>query len=144
MAVTMGMAFYFIPLVLLSGTIAFALRWRVRAREDKDPEPFPKEAVKDPLIVSAVLIGSGMGTIAFLTGGLGAEDYFSIPVDALVVLREAATDWTEPFAAESIALKGGVFIGLACTVVVVFSVLSHFRRRLDDGESKPLIEPGRR
>ena len=136
MAVTMGMAFYFIPLVLLLGTLVFALRWRVRAKEEKDPEPFPREAVKDPLIVSAVLIASGVGTIAFLTGGLSAEDYFSIPVDALVVLRDAVTDWEEPFAAESIALKGGVLIGLACTIVVVFSVLSHFRRRLVDGESK--------
>ena len=130
MAITMGMAFYFIPLVLLAATLVFIWRWRSRSFSHAGGT-FPREAIKDPLLVSIILLASGVTMVAFLTGRLSANDYFSIPVDALRVLGDAITEWEDALSAESIALRGGVLIALACTVVVLFSVLSHFRRRLD-------------
>jgi hypothetical protein len=134
MVVTMGIAFYFIPLVLLFATLVFVMRWR--SRPAAETAPIPREAIKDPLIVAGVLVCSGIAMVAFLTGQFRFGDYLSVPADSFGVLGDALTDWDDPLAAESIALKGGVLIAVACSVVVIFSVLSHFRRRLrGDGRS---------
>lgn len=142
MVITMGMAFYFIPMVLLVATLAFTWQWRARSSSGTR-DPFPREAIKDPLLVSGVLLASGVAMVAFLTGRLSAGDYFSVPVEALSVLGEAITDWEDALSAEAIALRGGVLIALSCTIVVLFSVLSHFRRRLNaHGETRVEIGGG--
>ena len=136
MAITMGMAFYFIPVVLLVATLVFTWRWRSRSSSDTG-DTFPREAIKDPLLVSSVLLASGVAVVAFLTGRLSADDYFSVPVKALSVLGESITEWEDALSAEAIALRGGVLVALSCTIVVLFSVLSHFRRRLNaPGETR--------
>ena len=131
MVITMGIAFYLIPLLILIATAVFSWRWRVtRLSAAHTKSPVPKAAIKDPLIVSIVLLVSGGVMVAFLTGTFNFADYFSVPADAVDVLTEAITDWDDPLSADSIALRGGVLVALASTVIVGVTLVSYYRGRL--------------
>ena len=134
MVVTMAIAFYVIPLILLVATALFIWRWRTRAklrpRAGERGTAGVGDVPKDPVIVAAVLAVSGFAMVAFLTGSLGLGHYVRVPADAARVLGRAVTRWEDPLSSDSIALRGGVLIGLASTIVVVVSLRSYFRNRL--------------
>ena len=131
MVITMGISFYLIPLLLIVATAVFIWRWRA-TRSSAEPRlpPVPREAIRDPLIVAIVLLVSGVLMVAFLTGRLSLDDYLSVPGDALGVLSETVTDWTDPLSADAIALRGGVLVAVASTVIVAVTLLSYYRERL--------------
>lgn len=131
MVITMGIAFYLIPLLILVATAVFGWRWRATpAFSPANDKPVPKDAVRDPLIVSVVLLVSGVLMVAFLTGRFNFADYMSVPVDAFEVLTDAVTDWSNPWSADSIALRGGVLVALASTVIVAVTLVSYYKGRL--------------
>ena len=131
LVITMGIAFYLIPLLILGATAVFVWRWRVTHTSPSDGiSPLPKGAIKDPLIVSIVLLVSGVLMVAFLTGRFSFADYLSVPADAMGVLAEALTDWSDPLSADSIALRGGVLVALASTVIVGVTLVSYYMGKL--------------
>lgn len=149
MVVTMGIAFYFIPLLLSISTLLFVWRWRATSVRygDDDGHDVPKDAIKDPLIVAGILGASGIAMVAFLTGRFSLADYLSVPVDTLGVLGDAVIVWEDPLSSHSIALRGGVFIALASTIVVCVTLISYYRGRLHYrdklAKSPPRKEDGR-
>ncbi len=134
MVVTMAIAFYVIPVILLGGAALFMWRWRALDKARRGPRTRQRidvvSILKDPVLVAAALAISGFAMVAFLTGSLSPAHYVRVPADAARVLSHALTRWKDPLSSASIALRGGVLIGLASVIVVVASLRSYFRSRL--------------
>lgn len=127
MIVTMGISFYVIPLLLLLATSLFM--WRVRRLTPRDDDAI-KSIVRDPIIVTLVLIAAGLVMVSFLTGRLSLSDYVSVPAEAFVILWRAISEWEDPLSSSSIALRGGVLIAVASVVIIAVTITSYFRARL--------------
>ena len=128
MIVTMGISFYLIPLLLLTATIVFMLRARRSPALQEDAAI--KNIVRDPIIVTVVLIVGGFMMVSFLTGRLSLADYLSVPTEAFDVFWRSITQWEEPLSSSSIALRGGVLIAVVSVVVIAVTITSYFRTRL--------------
>ncbi|MDQ4144304.1 MAG: hypothetical protein M3198_11280 [Actinomycetota bacterium] len=132
LVITMGIAFYLIPLILVLGISLFLWRWRgVSDPGSRGTGGLAlRPILKDPIAVTLVLGIGGFVMVAFLTGRFSFADYLSVPADALDVLWQSLTDWRDPLSSESIALRGGVLIAIASAAVVSAALLSYFRGRL--------------
>lgn len=128
--VTMGISFYLIPAMLLIATVVFLWRGRHLIQDREGARGFARFVVRDPLLVSLVLFVGGFMMVSFLTGNLSLGEYLSVPRGALDVLGETLLEWEDPLSSESIALRGGVLIGVLCTVVVATTIVSYFRTRM--------------
>ncbi len=132
LVITMGIAFYLIPLLL--GVSILVFLWRIRAVSGARGRPRAdrlRAALKDPITVVVVLLVGGFVMVAFLSGRFSLADYFSVPLDSFKVLSRTVTEWDDPLSSESIALRGGVLIGIVSAVVVAVTSRSYFRARLD-------------
>lgn len=131
MVVTMGIAFYLIPLLLIVATLWFL--WRRRSltqyRDDDDKKRL-WTVIRDPIGVACVLFVGGFVMVSFLTGRLSIDDYVSVPIGAADVMWRSLTEWDEPLSSESIALRGGVLIAIVSVIIVATTLSSYFRSRL--------------
>ena len=126
--VTMGISFYLIPLLLLCATVVFMLRvGKTIGFGDRDRI---KSIVRDPIIVTIVLIVGGVMMVSFLTGRLSLSDYLSVPGEATGILWRSLTEWEDPLSSSSIALRGGVLIAIVSVTIVAVTITSYFRTRL--------------
>ena len=130
MIVTMGIAFYLIPVILLGATTLFLWRARSMHQEAGTRRAQTRAVSRDPLVVAGVLAASGFVMVSFLTGRLSLADYLAVPADAFDILWASMTQWGDPWSSDSIALRGGVVIGLVSVAIVVATLRSYFSTRL--------------
>ena len=128
--VTMGIAFYLIPLLLLVATLVWLWKGRHLIRDREGARGFARFVVRDPLLVSLVLFVGGFMMVSFFTGNLSLAEYLSVPRGALDVFVDSVVTWEDPLSSESIALRGGVLIGVASIVIVATTIVSYFRTRM--------------
>ncbi len=128
MIVTMGISFYLIPLLLLCATAVFM--WRVAMTVGFGDREKIKGIVRDPIIVTVVLVVGGLMMVWFLTGRFSISEYLSVPREAAAVLWRSLTEWEDPLSSSSIALRGGVLIAIASVAIIAVTITSYFRARL--------------
>ncbi|MDQ3986307.1 MAG: hypothetical protein M3280_07380 [Actinomycetota bacterium] len=131
--VTMGAAFFVIPFVVLLCSAIFLAFWLRGSSANANTKRHLSDAVpvlKDALTVAVVLSLTGFATVLFLSGDVSLGDYVSVPKRVLEVLEESVTDWTQPFSAEAIAVRGGVFIVVVATTGAAVALISYLRRSL--------------
>ena len=126
----MGISFYLIPAMLLAATLTFLWKGRHLIRDREGARGFTRFVIRDPLLVTLVLFLGGFVMVSFLSGNVSIDEYLSVPRGALDVVVDALSEWEDSLSSESIALRGGVLIGIVSIAIVAFTIVSYFRTRM--------------
>lgn len=133
MSATMGAAFIILPALMLVASAAFMFLRIRKARAEsigmKDEWAASKQALRDPVTVSLLLLLSGFVVVSFVTGDLDISDYGGLVRDAFRAYWVALTEWDDPLSSSSISFKGGVLVVFMSAAVVAYALIGHFKSR---------------